>query len=274
MVSHQGSAVAIFVGILTLSAHLLPAQGRDTAARADAGVSGSRGIARVAGATALAGIAFLVDQPVRRSMQSESVQSSSFLRNSSDIAGAFADPGVIVFSAATYIGGLGTHCRQVATLGMYTGEAVVLGGVVAEALKGIAGRSRPKTDSLGVHSFHFGKGFGNDSIASFPSAETTIAFAAAAAGSRYSARVWPGAAHIVTPVAYSIAAAAGLSRLYKNEHWASDVSAGALLGSLSGIGFDRWNQRHPNNIWERIFLPRTVSVSASTRSARWAFTTR
>ncbi len=231
-------------------------------------------IVGIASGLTVVAISLLADRSIERKFQTASLQRNSGVRNISDVAGTFADPGAIVFSAAAYLAGVGTHSRKVAALGMYTGEAVVLAGVIAEGVKGIAGRSRPNTDSLAVHSFHFGKGFGNDEFASFPSAETSIVFAAAAAGSSYSRRVWPHSAHIVTPAAFTIASAAGLSRLYKNEHWASDVAAGALLGTAAGFGFDRWNAMHPNNIWERLFLPKAISASHSSTSIVWNLATR
>ncbi len=224
----------------------------------------------IAGSIALVGAAFAADRSIQRSFQSEATQTNSFFMHTSDAAGVVADPGVLVFSAATYFAGLATHSRPVAALGMYTGEAVVLGGVVAEVFKGAAGRSRPKVDSLAVHSFHAGKGFSNDDFGSFPSAETTIAFAAATASSRYVSREWPHAAHIVTPAAYTLATLAGLSRLYKNEHWASDVVAGAVLGAAAAVEFDRWNLAHPNNVWERIFLPKSFQVRGHYRSIGWS----
>jgi membrane-associated phospholipid phosphatase len=37
----------------------------------------------------------------------------------------------------------------------------------------------------------------------------------------------------VPPVAYGLATLVGLSRIYDNAHWASDVMAGAAIGFLS-----------------------------------------
>jgi len=41
----------------------------------------------------------------------------------------------------------------------------------------------------------------------------------------------------------------GLSRIYHDKHWASDVMAGAALGTLSGGVVARWAQAHPDNRW-------------------------
>lgn len=209
------------------------------------------------------------DRSVERYASKSSVQKSDVLHQTFNVSGAFGDPGAIVFSAAAYVAGIATHSRSVAGLGMYTGEAVVLGGVVAETLKGVAGRSRPKLDSTRVDDFMFGRGFSNDDYGSFPSAETTIAFAAATASSLYVRRQWPSAAHFVTPVAYTAATLVGISRIYKKEHWASDVATGAVIGSVSGVVFDRWNVAHPNNIFERVFLPRSFSTPRGRLTAIW-----
>ena len=223
------------------------------------------------GAVALVSAAAVGDRAIERRFLQQSVQTNEGFRRTSDAAGVIGDPGSIVFSAGTYFIGLGTHSRSIAALGMYTGEAVVLGGVVAEAVKGLAGRSRPKVDTAQVRSFHFGRGFSNDDYGSFPSAETTITFAAATASSMYVRRQWPSASRIVTPAAYAAATLVGISRIYKNEHWASDVAAGAVIGSVAGVGFDRWNRAHPNNIFERVFLPRSFSAARGRATALWSF---
>lgn len=63
---------------------------------------------------------------------------------------------------------------------------------------------------------------------SFPSAHTANAFTAATVfATLYSDTKW------VPAVAYSIATLTGLSRIYNNAHWASDVMAGAAVGFLS-----------------------------------------
>jgi membrane-associated phospholipid phosphatase len=267
-------ASSVIFASLLLAAITLPvgAQTADSAATArNLSLVSKDDVLPIAAGVALVAVAFAADRSVQRSFQSASVQSNDFFRQTANVAGSFADPGVIVFSAVTYVAGLSSRSRPVAALGMYTGEAVVLGGIVAEGMKGLAGRTRPKVDPAAVHTFSAGKGFSNDDFGSFPSAETTIAFAAATMSSRYVSRQWPGAAHVVTPVAYSLATLAGASRLYKNEHWASDVAAGALLGSAAAVEFDRWNTLHPNNVWERIFLPKSVDVRHGRESIAWTF---
>ena len=120
------------------------------------------------------------------------------------------------------------------------------------------GRARPQRDVNDNDDFVFRKGFSNDDYTSFPSAHTTVAFAAAAAVSREVGRSWPGASKYVTPISYSVATLVGLSRMYKNKHWASDVVGSAGLGIYSAVLFDRFNAAHPDNIFERTFLPKSI----------------
>ena len=153
---------------------------------------------------------------------------------------------------------------------MHTGEAIVLGGVIAEALKGSFGRQRPRVDTTQVHNFRPGKGFSSDDFTSFPSGDVTLAFAAATAASREAARSWPGAARYVALAAYGSAAMVAVSRLYQNEHWASDVVAGAAVGTLSGTLFDRYNVARPDNIFNRIFLPAAIVPQRNGVTVTWS----
>jgi membrane-associated phospholipid phosphatase len=199
-----------------------------------------------------------LDERIARNLQRPSVRSNGVLKGTTNVFNAAGFPGSAIFSAGAYFLGLGKHSRPIASLGMHTGEAIVLGGVLAEALQMTIGRSRPQRDINDSHDFRFGKGFSDDDYTSLPSAHTTVAFAAATSASREVARSWPGAARYVTAVSYAAATLVGFSRMYKNKHWASDVVAAAGLGTYSAVLFDRYNEGHPNNVFEREFLPSSI----------------
>src|SRR5438045_8871730 len=99
----------------------------------------------------------------------------------------------------TYFFGRSKHARPIASLGMNTGEAVVLGGSLAEGLKMAISRARPQRDVNDNDDFVFRKGFSNEDYTSFPSAHTAVAFATATAVSREVGRSWPGAGKYGTP---------------------------------------------------------------------------
>ena len=220
----------------------------------------------------LAGVVALVaqsDQSVERSFTRSSLQNSSGLRNFSNASGFLGNPGSVILSAGLYFAGLGTHSRNLAALGMHTGESVVLGGIIAELLKSEIGRARPSISPTDSRVFKTGKGFSSDSYRSLPSGETAVAFAAATALSRGFSRDWPEHAGLMTAVGYTGATLVAGSRLYKNEHWASDVVAGAGLGTFSAIFVDRFNRRYPDNIFERVFLPASVTRFRGGVAVEW-----
>jgi len=222
------------------------------------------------GVAALAAATMSVDESLARSLQRPSTQSNGFLKGTSNVFSNLGFPGSAMITAGTYFLGLGKHSRPIAALGMHTGEAIVLGGVLAEGLQMTIGRGRPQLDLNAARDFRFGKGFSSDDYTSLPSAHVTVAFAAATAASREVGRSWPGASKYVTPISYATAALVGASRMYKNKHWASDVVAAAGLGSYSAILFDRYNQGHPGNVFERIFLPTSVLPVHGGVSLTWS----
>lgn len=107
--------------------------------------------------------------------------------------------------------------------------SIIASGLIATPLKYIFGRNRPNKNS--------GHGFapfsGGDS---FPSGHTTQAFAVASVIAEHYDSFWAKAA------VYGIASAVGYSRIERKDHWASDVLAGALLGTLVGRAIARFNK--------------------------------
>jgi membrane-associated phospholipid phosphatase len=213
-----------------------------------------------------------VDESVAHSLQRPSAQSNGFLKGSSNVFSNLGFPGSAIITAGAYFVGLGKHSRPIAALGMHTGEAIVLGGVLAEGLQMTIGRSRPQRDINDAHDFRFGKGFSSDDYTSLPSAHVTVAFAAATAASREVGRSWPGAARYVAPISYTAAGLVGVARMYKNKHWASDVVGAAGLGTYSAVLFDRYNEGHPGNIFERVFLPSSIVPERHGIALAWSLT--
>lgn len=74
---------------------------------------------------------------------------------------------------------------------------------------------------------------------SFPSGHTTSAFAVASViAYQYRDTPW------VPVTAYTLASLAGISRVYDNRHWISDVFAGAVFGTVTGRFICRQHQKN------------------------------
>jgi len=293
--SHQpiGVARSVFALALLTTAPSLIAQNRQFAATPDIGRRSSeylkpaefaadtgkrvsffraRDAVVALGVAAVAAGAMSVDRSLARSLQRPSMQSNNFLKGTTNIFSNLGFPGSAILSASAYFLGLEKRARPIAALGMHTGEAIVLGGVLAEGLQMTIGRARPQRDINDSRDFRFGKGFSNDDYTSLPSAHVTVAFAAATAASRELGRSSPGAGRYVTPIGYTAATLVGFSRMYKNKHWASDVVGAAGLGIYSAVLCDRYNEGHPGNVFERIFLPSSIVPKHGGVAVVWSLT--
>ena len=108
----------------------------------------------------------------------------------------------------------------------------IASGLVANSLKYVVGRGRP-TDGRGAYDFE--PFSGRDS---FASGHTTEAFALASVISEHYNSPW------VNFTAYGLAGTVGYARLNNNRHWASDVLAGAAVGTFVGKTVVRFNRKH------------------------------
>jgi membrane-associated phospholipid phosphatase len=144
-----------------------------------------------------------------------------------------------------------------AAAGLRATEAIGAGLVVTGVVKLVAGRARPDLPGRDPGRFAFLRGLreGSD-YSSFPSGHTTVAFAAASALTAHAARTGGGGGDrwaVGVPL-YAAATLAGLSRMYEDRHWASDVAGGALVGTVAGGAVVRWHARRPDSRLDRWFL--------------------
>ena len=167
-------------------------------------------------------------------------------------------PGSIIIGTTMYaVGRIGGNERM-ADLGLHGTEAILIGAGVGSVLKGMFGRARPFLDRENANNFAFGRGFGRDEYRSFPSGHTVAGFAAAAAVVSETDRWWPDATIYVAPLMYGGAALIGVSRMYNNKHWASDVVMGAAIGTFAGLKVVRYHHSHPDNKIDEWLLGVTI----------------
>jgi membrane-associated phospholipid phosphatase len=80
---------------------------------------------------------------------------------------------------------------------------------------------------------------------------------------------WPQYTWIVAPVMFGGATAVGLSRMYDNQHWASDVVMGAAIGTFAGLKVVRFNHTHAGNELDKILLGTRVVPTANGTALAW-----
>lgn len=200
-----------------------------------------------------------LDRHIAQRLQDSSTQANRFFKNASTGVEAIASPGAYVIGGTLYaVGKIGGY-ERVADLGWHGTEAVLFAQGITYMLKGIAGRERPfLSNGHDADNFKPGKGFSTGDFASFPSGHTSTAFAAAAAVTNETSRWWPRSVWIIGPLMYTGATAVGLSRMYHNRHWGSDVAIGAAIGTFSGRKVVQYAHGHPGNLIDRVILRTSV----------------
>jgi membrane-associated phospholipid phosphatase len=208
-----------------------------------------------------------VDQYFATKLQNKYSQSNQFLQNTAIGFRTIAEPGAFIIGGTLYIAGRVSKQRDMADLGLHGTEAVVVGSLFAGVMKDFFGRARPfvhpPTDSTGFdpNNWQIGRGLRQgDSYRSFPSGHSVAAFAAAAAVANETSRWWPDWKWVIGPAMYGGAALVGVSRMYNNRHWASDVMMGAAIGTFAGNKVVRYHHRtNPDNKFDKWLLGTSVT---------------
>lgn len=215
-----------------------------------------RGDAFLAAGFAAATFALLpLDQHFAEELQSPGAQSNRTLDNTATRLEKLSSPGAYYFGGGLYLVGRIAGWNRVADLGLHATESVMLAEGVGYVLKRTIGRARPYVSNTADPSdFSFGTGFGTGDRRSFPSGHTYTAFAVASAVTSETRAWWPGSTWFVAPLMYGGAAMVGLSRMYHNQHWASDIVLGAAVGTFSGLKLVRFMHDRPDNRADRFLL--------------------
>ena len=268
---HLRSRLHAGMSVLLLAAALRPigAQADSTPSSMPLFTSGDA----VLGGAVLVGALFArrLDERLSVRIQDSSTQANARLRLISGLARTTAAPGALIIGTSMYAVGRLTKEQHLAALGLHGTEALMIGELVGSVMKGVIGRQRPYVLPQNSHSYGFLRGFGGgDQYRSFPSGHTTAAFAAAAAITSETSGWWPGTRWVIGPVLYSGATLTGLSRMYDNRHWASDVIVGAGIGTFAGLKVVRYVHAHDNRGDRLLLRGVIVPVEGGGHAFRWS----
>ncbi|MEP6731750.1 MAG: phosphatase PAP2 family protein [bacterium] len=152
--------------------------------------------------------------------------------------------------------------KMVTDVALHATESVVLASVASQLIRGPLGRTRPYvTHDSDQYDFHPGKGFFGKSsfdFRAFPSIHTSSSMAIATVLTMETHRRHPGATKFVAPILFAAGLLPGLARIQLDQHWASDVAAGAFMGVFSAYKVVSYSHAHPDNRLDRMFLSASI----------------
>ena len=202
-----------------------------------------------------------VDRQVAARLQDPGAQANRFLRTSATGLRVLAEPGSLLAGVGLYALGRADGQARVQSLGLHSVEAILIADVLGGGLKMLAGRQRPYVDINAPYNFQLWRGFKGHDYQSFPSGHTINAFAFASTLTRETQFWWPHAAFYIGTVFYGGATLMGVSRIYNNQHWASDVLGGAAIGTLIGLKVVKYTHSHPDNsLDKRLIKQRSAKI--------------
>ncbi len=170
-------------------------------------------------AISVIGVGAIADRPLRDEMRRHAPNNNHFMI---EVERLGAEYSLAVLGGFYLAGTMGDNGTATAVAQDGLAACLIASGMVTPTIKYVTGRSRPRQNA-GIARF---RPFSGNS--SFPSGHATQAFALASVISSHYDDRW------VKYSSFTVAGLVGLARSYHDAHFASDVLAGAWIGSLVG----------------------------------------
>jgi hypothetical protein len=252
-------STSLFAGLLLGSALCAGAQTTRYAPRDTNKTFFTRGdLVKSAAILGVSGVVSIFDERIAHWTQTSHVQGSESRQDLADNLTVVNETPLTILAFATYGVGRISHNETVADLGLHTTEALVLTVGLAEAIRGPLGRARPRESIDDAFRFKFWAGFTDFGARSYPSIHAAVAWTTATALVGELKLRKPEAVKYVAPPLFVAATIPGFTRMYLNQHWASDVAAGTLMGAMLGTKVVSYAHSHNKNFVDRFLLGMTV----------------
>ncbi len=206
----------------------------------------------------ISGVVSIFDERIAHWTQTSGVQGGDSRNDLAHDLTVVNETPLTLAAFATYGIGRLTKNETIADVGLHTTEALVLTVGLAEAIRGPLGRSRPRESPDDAFRFEFWGGFTDFAERSYPSIHAAVAWTTATALVGELKLRKPEAVKYVAPPLFVVATIPGFTRMYLNQHWASDVIAGTLMGAMLGTKVVSYAHSHNKNFVDRFLLGMTV----------------
>jgi membrane-associated phospholipid phosphatase len=203
-----------------------------------------------------------LDRYFANRLQDSATQSNRWLHGAATGFRILGSQGSLAAGAGLYLIGRASKKTRTADIGLHSVEGMVTADLVTTGMKVFFGRARPFVDVTNNYDFQLFRGLRDDKYRSFPSGHATNAFAFASIVSRETEMWWPGSRWYIGTLMYGGATLVGVSRMYNNQHWASDIISGAAVGTIVGLKVVKYQHSHPGNRIDRALLSVSITPSA------------
>jgi len=166
---------------------------------------------------------YLKDESIRANSFKQRSEMNDEISDAAKLYGEIAAP--VIIGGGIYTAGLFSKNEYIRVTGRMVFESVLYSGIVTNVFKTAIGRSRPQKEEGSQFYRLLSFNTGNTSM---PSGHSTVAFAVS---SVLANRINNTFASIGL---YTLAGITALSRVYHDEHWASDVLLGSAIGYFIG----------------------------------------